>query len=1669
MKISLSITRILLFILLISRGLSAQTIISTDTIWDTDQILTGDLIINSGVTLTVKPAVKIQAVLIDQDSDGQGDIDIIVNGSLIALGKVDSIIYFIPYGDTTTSDYHEWGGIDVGSNATIALDYCMISFGYTGLDIGGNASVVVNHSSIANTYTGLDIAANASVRVNHSFITNTNTGLVTVEANVSIENSSIIDTYSGIKVIQSNITTGHQFYLANSIINKTTFGIELTGTNTNFITQVDVVDPDSIGILIHSGSHTSTTIHSSHIYSQTLNVNTADVAGISVLDGIPEIINVEVSGFYKGFNVESTYASRIKYNSIHDNVFPATWLNGSTGILEYSQISGNGTGPFIDDNSTPTITNNNLLDNADVVGGATLQTFGLWANNSNNYTSTDWPIPGNAELQLRVIGSHGRLTSSPYWSSHHVYVRSSSSGQTIYDQYSSTFADFASLDEWVSAATSTVDAIYVVYTCVANSWSSGKVPFVKISGVSPNHLLCANEGLTINAESNWWGQISGVDGLVFQKNAGTVSYANSKTQAVPDAGLQNAGKITAVIKDAATGEVIPDVTITNTEHNLILYSGSDGTFNLPGLLAGSYSLSYQKSGYNTRNTTSTITASTGTLDLGVIYLSPTGSQLGPYVVSISPGNGTRSADSLQTVAIEVADYEEDAIDSNSVRISVNGVGYGLDSPALVLSGSTLLFNIADLSSSFSEGTVSVSVDSVDDINGYHLQNPQSFTFYVDLTPPQIMEITPADSAIIRTAQPVLTAKLSDNRAINPDSLLMTIEGVDYLILSTSGMTWSAADSLLTFNTANAGISFPDGDTINVSLSVIDSVDYGTANRTTEDWFYRVNLSVPTATVQYPQDAEITADSIQAIAVTLTDGSGIDGSTISVTVNDAEYDTTSAGLSYVGTDLVFTPAAIGLAYTDGQVSVHLQAADVFGDTLVTALEWTFQVDLTPPQILEITPADSAIVRAAQPVLTAKLSDNRAINGDSLLLSIEGVDYLILSTSALTWSAADSLLTFNTADAGISFPDGDTINVSLTVIDSVDYGTANRTTQNWFYGINYSPPTAVIRYPLPNVSSSETAQTIAITLSDGSDIDISTIELVVNSILYSISSTALLYAGDSLIFDPSIISLEFAEGAVAASLRASDMPGDTLAQPLQWTFFVDTQGPVITSTNPQDGGSVSKTNQLVTVKITDEWSAIDTASIVFLMTVNGVERQYNIYDVALTWNTVDSTLIFDPSVAGVSFADGDSVAISLQVSDHIDLGVANSLAGGPYTWDFTVTILGDLSLQLHDYADDALEDARVSIARNGAVYREVSTDTTGSIEVALPTNSIYSVSCSKMGYFHYQINDISLNESTPVSLVLKLGQLGDYNVDGAIDFYDVDAIVSAYREQDASIEFGPVGYNDTIPNFNVLADGVFDFEDIMIFTMIWNYNEGLSEAAMVAFAEIPTKQTMGAPRFTVSEKIGSEEGASRVQYAVVIEHVMSLRSSRLVFKYDPTALQFVSFQKTAQLNSTIPNELMVLSKCDEESGYLELDMANLSAQVIASGDIFGHLIFEPMRENYGGITAVYDIIDDQNSVSQGKTQIIALPKEFALHQNFPNPFNPNTSLRYELPIATDVVLVVYDLLGREVIRLVDEHNEAGYHQVIWQGQDKFGRGLASGVYIYRLATPNYSHSRKMLLLK
>ena len=93
-----------------------------------------------------------------------------------------------------------------------------------------------------------------------------------------------------------------------------------------------------------------------------------------------------------------------------------------------------------------------------------------------------------------------------------------------------------------------------------------------------------------------------------------------------------------------------------------------------------------------------------------------------------------------------------------------------------------------------------------------------------------------------------------------------------------------------------------------------------------------------------------------------------------------------------------------------------------------------------------------------------------------------------------------------------------------------------------------------------------------------------------------------------------------------------------------------------------------------------------------------------------------------------------------------------------------------------------------------------------------------------------------------------------------------------------------------------------------------------------------------------------------------------------------------------------------------------------------------------------------------------KIIKLPTEYMLGQNYPNPFNPSTVIKYSLPKASDVRLSVYDILGREIKVLVDEKKEPGYYNVNFDAGN-----LASGVYIYKLSTKDFTKSQKMILIK
>lgn len=116
--------------------------------------------------------------------------------------------------------------------------------------------------------------------------------------------------------------------------------------------------------------------------------------------------------------------------------------------------------------------------------------------------------------------------------------------------------------------------------------------------------------------------------------------------------------------------------------------------------------------------------------------------------------------------------------------------------------------------------------------------------------------------------------------------------------------------------------------------------------------------------------------------------------------------------------------------------------------------------------------------------------------------------------------------------------------------------------------------------------------------------------------------------------------------------------------------------------------------------------------------------------------------------------------------------------------------------------------------------------------------------------------------------------------------------------------------------------------------------------------------------------------------------------------------------------------------------------------------------------------------QQTVGIGDQVNAQIPARFDLAQNFPNPFNPSTAIRYGLPMRSEVTLIVYDALGRQVRTLVSRGQDAGYYRVNWDGKDEAGNPVASGIYISRITarsngndsgSKSFAQTRKMILLR
>ena len=148
---------------------------------------------------------------------------------------------------------------------------------------------------------------------------------------------------------------------------------------------------------------------------------------------------------------------------------------------------------------------------------------------------------------------------------------------------------------------------------------------------------------------------------------------------------------------------------------------------------------------------------------------------------------------------------------------------------------------------------------------------------------------------------------------------------------------------------------------------------------------------------------------------------------------------------------------------------------------------------------------------------------------------------------------------------------------------------------------------------------------------------------------------------------------------------------------------------------------------------------------------------------------------------------------------------------------------------------------------------------------------------------------------------------------------------------------------------------------------------------------------------------------------------------------------------------------------EIPFEQFELEEPIACIDFSGDFTGSFYIDDLRlvpaKPSSGSTAVLE------------ERVAALPGRFALEQNFPNPFNSATVIRFALPDAADVDLAIFNLAGQRVATLANGIRTAGTYTLRWDGRNDDGRALASGVYLYRLETRDGQQveTRKLVLMR
>jgi hypothetical protein len=315
------------------------------------------------------------------------------------------------------------------------------------------------------------------------------------------------------------------------------------------------------------------------------------------------------------------------------------------------------------------------------------------------------------------------------------------------------------------------------------------------------------------------------------------------------------------------------------------------------------------------------------------------------------------------------------------------------------------------------------------------------------------------------------------------------------------------------------------------------------------------------------------------------------------------------------------------------------------------------------------------------------------------------------------------------------------------------------------------------------------------------------------------------------------------------------------------------------------------------------------------------------------------------------------------------------------------------------------------------------------------------------------------------------LGDVDVtfDGKIDINDLVVFSNAFGTASTSLvwvngdcDFGPT---DDASRFGIpYPDNTIDFEDLMIFSMNWDkvLPAGM-EALMLAGSTSENLEDL--------VKFDIAAGSENVISVVLKNQATTLKGIRIVMDIEGGELVRVNRGALLANRSDV-----FFGTLPGGKGTADICVAALgvdAALIKASGEI-ARLEIKQLSEE--PVVVRFKAIDIRNLDNNKKEIVVAeeveapfVPKAAALMQNFPNPFNPSTTLTFDVAQAGNVTIQIYDVSGRLVATLLNSYKEIGRHRVEWNGKNVSGSLVPSGIYFYRMRSAGYEATKKMLLVR